>query len=275
MHGLLRKSPLHKKHFFEWLKTANFSTACGTVTLKSLLSLGSDAPHVHLRLRKRLSRCTLDCGFKTSESPALRGFVGGLQALATAALYLVLKSNGLRHSKNLPVKFGFSPKSTSTNIAKKLPLRRCFKPLLIALFNFSHKRPTFAFAGESGYTLGFQRKIAHNGTHGETGGVSDGGAITTLGAFCAVRKPCAAGYQNGKLCRFWGLVVGAPKEHRKPSEQRCAYARRCSEGVAAPLGCVIFSVSVEIAACMPCAQGLSVCARRGVVSLPSARFTCC
>ena len=46
-------------------------------------------------------------------------------------------------------------------------------------------------------------------------------------------------------------------------------------GVAAPLGCVIFSVSVEIAACMPCAQGLSVCARRGVVSLPSAHFTCC
>ena len=48
-----------------------------------------------------------------------------------------------------------------------------------------------------------------------------------------------------------------------------------SRGVAAPLGCVIFSVSVEIAACIPCAQGLSVCARRGVVSLPSARFTCC
>ena len=46
-----------------------------------------------------------------------------------------------------------------------------------------------------------------------------------------------------------------------------------SRGVAAPLGCVIFSVSVEIAACMPCAQGLSVCARRGVVSLPSERST--
>ena len=84
-----------------------------------------------------------------------------------------------------------------------------------------------------------------------------------------------AGYQNGKFCRFWGLVGGAPKERRKPSEQRCAYARRCSEGVAAPLGCVIFFASAEVAACMPCAQGLSVCARRGVVSLPSARFTCC
>ena len=48
---------------------------CGTSTLKSPPSRGSDAPHVHPRLRKRLSRCTLDCGFKTSESPALRGFV--------------------------------------------------------------------------------------------------------------------------------------------------------------------------------------------------------
>ena len=32
--------------------------------------------------------------------------------------------------------------------------------------------------------------------------VRDTGGITTLGAFCAVRKPCAAGCQNGKLCRF-------------------------------------------------------------------------
>ena len=151
------------------------STACGTVTLKSLLSLGSDAPHVHLRLRKRLSRCTLDCGFKTSESPALRGFVGGLRALATAALYLVLKSNGLRHSKNPPVEFSFSLKIVPATIAKKLPPQRCFKPHLIPIFNFSHKRPTFDFTSESGYTLGFRRKIAHKGTHGETGGVLGGG----------------------------------------------------------------------------------------------------
>ena len=33
----------------------------------------------------------------------------------------VLKSNGLRHSKNLPVKFGFSSKTVPANIAKKLP----------------------------------------------------------------------------------------------------------------------------------------------------------
>ena len=150
MHFLLRKLPPSRKHFFVRLKTAISSNACGTSTLKSPLSLGSDAPHVHPRLRKRPPRCTLDCGFKTSESPALRGFVAGPWALATAALYLVLKSNGLRHSKNLPVKFGFSPRTVPANIAKKLPAQRCSKPHFIAFFSLSHKRPTFAFTGESG-----------------------------------------------------------------------------------------------------------------------------
>ena len=169
MRDLRRKLPLRRNHFFVWLKTKNSSTACGTSTLKSLLSRVFSAPHVHPRLRKRLSRCTLDCGFQTSESPALRGFVGGSQALATAALYLVLLSNGPHRSKIQLIKFGFSPINTPANIAKKLPLQCCSKPLLIPFFNFSHKWPTFAFTGESGYTLGFRRRIAHSGLHAETG----------------------------------------------------------------------------------------------------------
>ena len=70
---------------------------------------------------------------------------------------------------------------------------------------------------------------AHSGLYGETGVFRMGGAITTLGAFCAVRKPCAAGCQNGKLCHFWALVGCAPEERREPAGQRCAHARRCSE----------------------------------------------
>ena len=165
MHTFLRKLPLCRSHFFEWLKTAISSTACGRVTLKSPPSRRADAPHVHPRLRKHLSRCTLDCGFKTPESPALRGFVAERCPITGTSLYLVLKSNGLRHSKNPPVKFGFSPKTVSANIVKKLPAQRCSKPF----FNFSHKRPTFAFTSESGYTLGFRRRIAHSGLHAETG----------------------------------------------------------------------------------------------------------
>ena len=138
-------------------------------TLKSLLPQAFAVSDVHQRPRKHLSRCTLDCGSKTSESPALRGFVGGLRALATAALYLVLLSNGPHRSKIQLIKFGFSPINTPANIAKKLPLQCCSKPLLIPFFNFLHKRPTFAFTSESGHTLGSRRKIAHNGSHGETG----------------------------------------------------------------------------------------------------------
>ena len=158
MRDLRRKLLSLGNHFFERLKTANFSTACETSTLKSLPSRAFFVSDVHLRPRKHFSRCTLDCGFKTSESPALRGFEAGPRALATAALYLVLKSNGLRHSKNLPVKFDFSPIDTPANIAKKLPPQRCPKLLLIAFFNFSHKRPTFAFTGESGYTTQLSEK---------------------------------------------------------------------------------------------------------------------
>ena len=170
--------------------------------MKSLLLLGSNAPHVHLRLRKRFSRCTLDCGFKTSESPALRGFVGGPRALATAALYLVLLSNGLHRPKIRLKKFGFSLKTVPAYISKKLPSQCWPKPLFIAFFNFSYKWPTFAFTGESGYTLGFRRRIAHSGLHGETGGVSDGGGITTLGAFRTFTNIPGPGIRTASFTAF-------------------------------------------------------------------------
>ena len=96
----------------------------------------------------------------------------------------------------------------------------------------------FVFTGESGYTLAFTNRIAHSGLHGETRAFRTGGGITTLGAFCAVRKPCAAGYQNGKLCRFLALAGGSRR-----TQKACGTAMRlCASlfrGVAAPLGCVI------------------------------------
>ena len=207
--------------------------------MKSLLPQAFFTPHVHLRLRKRLSRCTLDCGFKTLESPALRGFVGGPQALATAALYLVLKSNGPHRSKNLPVKFGFTLKTVSANIAKKLPSQRWPQPLFIPLFNFAHKRPTFAFTSESGYTLGFRRKIAHKGTHGETGGVLGGGWYHYPRSVPHVSETLRGQGVERQTLPLLGLGRG----HSRRTQRACGTAMRLcaslSRGVAAPLGCVI------------------------------------
>ena len=202
IHVFLRKLPPSRKHFFVRLKTAISSNACGTSTLKSPLLLGSDAPRVHPRPRKRPPRCTLDCGFKTPESPALRGFEAERCPIRGTSLYLVLLSNGLPRPKIRLKKFGFSSKTVPANIAKKLPPQRCSKPLLIPIFNSPHKRPTFAFTSESGYTLGFRRRIAHSGLHAETGGVSDGGGITTLGAFRTFTNIPGPGIRTASFAAF-------------------------------------------------------------------------
>ena len=255
MHDLRRKLLSLGNHFFERLKTANFSTACGTSTLKSLPSRAFFVSDVHLRPRKHFSRCTLDCGFKTAESPALRGFVGERCPIRGTSLYLVLKSNGLRLSKNLPAKFGFSPKPIPTNIAKKLPPQRCSKPFLIPIFNFSHKRPTFAFTPESGYTLGFTQRIAHSGLHAETGGVSVGGAITTLGAFRTFTNIPGPGIRKVYFAAFepWPEVLSKNAESLRDSDALMRVAvPQASRPRWAALLCLQFG---DVAVFSLCAQG--------------------
>ena len=188
--------------------------------MKSPPSRGSDAPHVHPRLRKHLSRCTLDCGFKTSESPAPRGFVAERAPIRGTSLYPVLKSNGLCHSKNPPVKFSFSPKIVPAYIVKKLPSQRCPQPLLIPIFNFSHKWPTFTFAGKNRYTHSPSLKKLHTA------------------AYTPKQGPSLLRTQRG----FAPPAKSPPKG--KP-EKTDAHQWRVSafSGVAAPLGCAVLIVS--------------------------------
>ena len=212
------------------MKTEISSTACGTVTSKSLLSQAFAAPHVHLRPRKRLPRCTLDCGFQTPESPALRGFVAERCPITGTSLYLVLKSNGLHRPKIRLKKFSFSLKIVPAYISKKLPSQCWPKPLFIAFFNFSHKWPTFAFTSESGYTLAFAQRIAHSGLHAETGGVSDGGGITTLGAFRTFTNIPGPGIRTASFAAFgaWSGVLPKNAESLRNSDalMRVAVPRR-------------------------------------------------
>ena len=225
MRDLRRKLLSLGNHFFERLKTANFSTACGTSTLKSLPSRAFFVSDVHLRPRKHFSRCTLDCGFKISESPALRGFVGGPRALATAALYLVLKSNGLHRPKIRLKKFGFSLKIVPANIAKKLPSQLPTQSVFQLLSQTAHVR---SHSRKRVHTRLSEKDRTQRPTR-RNRGLPNGAAITTLGAFHTFWKPCVARCQNGKLCRFLALVGCVPEEHRKPAGQRCAYACRCPE----------------------------------------------
>ena len=204
--------------------------------MKSPLLLGSDAPHVHLRLLKRLARCTLDCGFKTSESPALRGFVGGLRTLATAALYLVLKSNGLRHPKNPPVKFGFSSNSVPANIAKSY--RHNAVP--------NRFRSRFSTSRTNGPRLLSRVKA---GTHSPFGERSHTAACTPKqGAFRmgVVSLPSERSARSqtspGRVSERRTLpLLGLGRRRSRRTQRACGAAMRLRasllRGVAAPLGC--------------------------------------
>ena len=132
----------------------------------------------------------------------------------------VLKSNGLRHSKNLPVKFGFSPQIVPANIVKKLPSQRCSQPFLIPIFNFSRKRPTFAFTSESGYTLGFRRRIAHSGSHAETGAFRTGVVSLPSDRSARFGNPAWPGGRTANFAAFgsWSGVIPKHAESLRNSD---------------------------------------------------------
>ena len=63
-----------------------------------------------------------------------------------------------------------------------------------------------------------------------------------------------AGCQNGVLCRFGILAGRCSRRTQKAFGTAMRLCVSLSRGVAAPLGCVIFFASAEVAACTPCAQ---------------------
>ena len=105
-------------------------------------------------------------------------------------------------------------------ICQSCRLKLYLRPSFIAFFNFSHKRPTFAFTVESGYTLAFANRIAHNGTHSETGGVSDGGAIITLDTSCTFTNIPGPGVRTANFAAFepWPEVLSKNAESLRDSD---------------------------------------------------------
>ena len=132
------------------------------------------------------------------------------------------------------------------------------------LQHLRHKRPTFAFVGESGYTLGSPRKIAHKGTHGETRGVLDGGWYHYPRSVPHVSETLRGQGVERQTLPLLGLGRGCSQRTQRAFGTAMRLCASLFRGVAAPLGCVIFFYF-----CQNCdfyalrTQGLSACARRG------------
>ena len=72
--------------------------------------------------------------------------------------------------------------------------------------------------------------------------------------FTRFGNPAWPGVRTAYFAALGSWPGGALEERRKPSGQRCAYACRCPEGVAAPLGCVIFLQFGDVAVFSLCTQ---------------------
>ena len=121
------------------------------------------------------------------------------------------------------------------------------------LFNFSYKRPTFAFTGESGYTLGFRRRIAHSGLHAETGAFRTG--PLSLPSERSARSQTSPGRVSDR--RTLPLLGLGPVCSRRTQKAFGTAMRLCASlfrGVAAPLGCVICLQLGDVAVFSLCAQ---------------------
>ena len=125
------------------------------------------------------------------------------------------------------------------------------------------KRPTFAFADESGYTLAFANRIAHSGLHAETGAFRTG--PLSLPSERSARSQTSPGrVSERRTLPLLGLGHGCSQRTQRAFGTAMRLCASLFRGVAAPLGCVIFFYF-----CQNCdfyalrTQGLSACARRG------------
>ena len=104
------------------------------------------------------------------------------------------------------------------------------QPLFIPFFNFSHKRPTFAFTSKSGYTLTFANRIAHSGLHGETGAIQMGALLLPSDCFTRFGNPAWPGGRTANFAAFgsWSEALLKDTESLRNSDalMRVAVPRR-------------------------------------------------
>ena len=91
------------------------------------------------------------------------------------------------------------------------------RPPLVVFFNFAHKRPMFAFAGKSEYTLGFAQRIAHGGSHAETGAFRTG-ALSLPSEHSARSRTSPGRVSERRTLPLLGLGRVYSEERREPRD---------------------------------------------------------
>ena len=124
-------------------------------------------------------------------------------------------------------------KSIGNAVIPTFPMHRSY-----GFQHLRHKRPMFAFTPESGYTLGSAQRIAHSGSHGETGAFRTG-PLSLPSTRTARSRTSPGRVSERRTLPLLGLGrVYSRRTQRAFGTAMCLCAS-LFRGVAAPLGCVI------------------------------------
>ena len=134
------------------------------------------------------------------------------------------------------------------------------------------KRPTFAFTHESGYTHSALLKGSHTAAHTAKHGVFWVRVVSLPSARSARSRTSPGRVSERHTLPLLGLGRGCSRRTQRASGTAMRLCASLSRGVAAPLGCVIFSVSVEIYGFTPRTQGFLCVRGGGGITTPGALY---
>ena len=134
------------------------------------------------------------------------------------------------------------------------------------------KRPTFAFTHESGYTHSALLKGSHTAAHTAKHGVFWVRVVSLPSARSARSRTSPGRVSERHTLPLLGLGRGCSRRTQRASGTAMRLCASRSRGVAAPLGCVIFSVSVEIYGFTPRTQGFLCVRGGGGITTPGALY---
>ena len=124
-------------------------------------------------------------------------------------------------------------------ICQSCCLKLYLRPSFIAFFNFSHKRPTFAFTVESGYTHSPSPTGSHTTAHTAKQGAFRTGTLSLPSTRAARSRTSPGRVSDRRTLPLLGLDPVCSRRTQRAFGTAMRLCASLFRGVAAPLGCVI------------------------------------
>ena len=184
---------------------------------------------VHLRLR-----------FQNLGKPRTAGLCGRAARISDCGPLSCAKIERPSPLEKPSCKVRFFAQNRSRKYRQKVTVTTLLQIAFHRVFQLLSQTPHVCFHGRKCvHTRPCSKNRTQRPTRRNTG-LPDGAAITTLDTYCTFTNFPGPGVRTANFAALGSWPGGALEERREPAGQRCAYARRCPEGVAALLGCVIF-----------------------------------